>query len=287
MPSKISWTDETLNVNWGCTKVSDGCKHCYAERVTERFFPKRRFNQFVPQPHVIDQPFHWARPRRVFVNSMSDLFHEDQQADYLDLVFGMMAACRRHTFMVLTKRPREMQEYFRPEWKLPTQNAEQRIKKIVLRMGVTNGQDVETILNDWMWPLPNLIIGTSVENERIFPPRVNALINTSARWRFISAEPLLGPINLNEYLATGFIHQVIVGGESGGHMKGVDNPRHMQMQWARAIKEHCVQHNVAFFFKQASGIRPGMHPYLVEEDGSKWRWEQHCGYHTLPERVYA
>lgn len=286
MPSKIAWTDETLNVNWGCTKVSDGCKYCYAERVTERFFPKRRFNQFVTQSHVIDQPFHWVKPRRVFVNSMSDLFHEDQKADYLDLVFGMMAACWRHTFMVLTKRPRAMQGYLTSEWKLPNQNIEQRVKKIALRMGATHGKDVETMFNAWTWPLPNLIIGTSVENEAVFPARVNPLINTPARWRFISAEPLRGPINLNGYLATGFIHQVIVGGESGAHMKGVDNPRHMQMQWARAIKEHCVQHDVAFFFKQASEIRPGMHPYLVEEDGSRWRWEQHRGYRTPPERVY-
>ncbi len=163
MPTRIEWTDETWNPLRGCTKVSPGCKHCYAETFAERFrgVPGHPFEQGFNlrlAPHKLDEPLRWQRPRRVFVNSMSDLFHEDVPLDYIQRVFGVMAEASKHTFQVLTKR---------------------------------SGRLV-ALHEQLPWPA-NVWMGVSVES-RAYVQRIEDLVQVPAAVRFLSCEPLLGPI---------------------------------------------------------------------------------------------
>lgn len=226
MGTIIRWTDETWNPATGCTKVSQGCKNCYAQALAERFRGQRNFpNGFDLELHPsrLDKPLHWRKPRKVFVNSMSDLFHERIPHEFRARVFDVMERCPQHTFQILTKRP-----HIAAEWAGP-------------------------------WP-SNVWMGTSVEDGRV-AHRIDILRTIPATVRFLSCEPLIGPIpdiNLDG------IHWVIVGGESG--------PKHRKMDhdWARSIRDACLVQNVAFFFKQDSGPRTEMRPIL---DGE--RWEQY------------
>ena len=207
----IEWTDKTWNPTVGCNKVSPGCKHCYAETITKRFrqnFPNGF--DFTLHPERLEEPRRWRKPSRVFVNSMSDLFHERMPLDFLQEIFGVMAECPRHIFQVLTKR---------------------------------HGRLVE-LAPQLEWP-QNVWMGVSVENQD-YVQRVDYLREVPAAVRFLSCEPLLGPLNLN----LEGIHWVIVGGESGkGH-------RPINAEWVRDIRAHCREQDAAFFFKQWGGIRP-------------------------------
>ena len=207
----IEWTDKTWNPTTGCNKVSPGCKHCYAETLTKRFhqnFPNGF--EFTLHPQRLHEPRRWWKPSRVFVNSMSDLFHEHMPLAFLQDVFRVMQECPQHVFQILTKRHERLLE-------------------------------LEAELH---WP-ENVWMGVSVENQA-HAHRVDYLRQVPATVRFLSCEPLLGPLQLD----LDGIHWVIVGGESGlGH-------RPIEVDWVRDIREQTREADSAFFFKQWGGIRP-------------------------------
>lgn len=218
--SAIEWTDATWNPVTGCTKITRGCDHCYAERLAERFrgLPGHPFEQgfdLTPRPERLDQPLAWRMPRLIFVNSMSDLFHKQVPTTFIDQVFSTMEAADWHIFQVLTKRSSLMRAYLRRRY--GQQSAPQHI---------------------WC--------GVSVEDQAALA-RVRHLQHTPALTRFLSLEPLLGP--LPKIDLTG-IAWVIVGGESG------PRARPMQTEWVRAIRDHCQQAAIPFFFKQWGGLTP-------------------------------
>lgn len=242
--SKIEWTDATWNPVRGCTKVSEGCRNCYAETFAERWrgvegHPYEQGFDVRMVPKKLDEPLHWRKPRRVFVNSMSDLFHEAIPTHYIHDVFATMGAARQHTFQVLTKRPHRM-------------------------LGVlTSGYFPEKYHDDYgplqsrFWPLPNVWLGVSVEDQKTADERIPLLLKTPAAVRFLSCEPLLGPVNLDSgsrggpprYLSYEVDHyaridQVIVGGESGSRA------RPMHPNWARSIRDQCQAAGVPYFYKQ-------------------------------------
>lgn len=214
--SSIEWTQATWNPVTGCSKVSPGCAHCYAETFAERWrsTPGHPYEQGFDLrlwPGRLAQPLRWRRPRMIFVNSMSDLFHEDIPMDFLRDVFDVMVAAEHHTFQILTKRHDRLAELARS---LP-------------------------------WP-PNVWMGVTIENRR-FVQRAERLREVPAAVRFISAEPLLGPL---EGLDLDGIDWLIAGGESG--------PRHRppKADWIRELRDRCIGEDVAFFFKQWGGRRP-------------------------------
>lgn len=226
--SGIEWTDATWNPVVGCTPVSPGCLNCYAARLALRLgsMPNETGDKYRDtatrardgrpvfagiirtDERALDLPARWRSPRRVFVNSMSDLFHEDVPIDFIERVFATMEANERHTFQVLTKRP----------------------------------ERAAHLAGALPWP-PNVWMGTSIETFRYYT-RIDALAEIPAAVRFLSCEPLLGPL---EALPLSGIHWVIVGGESG------PEARPMQREWVRSIKRQCRQHDCAFFFKQWGG----------------------------------
>ncbi len=291
--SSIEWTDVTWNPVRGCSRVSPGCEHCYAEGMAARFsgpglpyegLARRAGNgeprwtgavRLVPE-HLAD-PLSWRKPRRVFVNSMSDLFHERLTNEQIAAVFGVMAAAPRHTFQVLTKRADRMRDWF--EWVDKTKvdagcsaamlcaeeacNAEFDGPGAARLLGLHPGSGAA-------WPLPNVWLGVSVEDQQRADERIPELLKTSAAVRFISAEPLLGPVQLSRWMrpmriaaqriatrmtaALGSEHVVIsnesgldwviVGGESGHGARPFD------LAWARSIVADCEAANVACFCKQ-------------------------------------
>ena len=216
--SAIEWTDATWNPVTGCTKVSPGCAHCYAETITLRF---KWGGPFLPgkstirlHPERLDAPGKWRTPRRVFVNSMSDLFHEEIPFEYVRKVFHKMETYDAHIYQVLTKRPERMLEFV--EWDKQTER----------------------------WP-DHVWAGTSVENQYWADRRIPILQQIPANVRFLSVEPLLKSVDLSPYLSS--LQWVIVGGESGYRA------RPMNEQWAQRIRDDCVDVGVPFFFKQWGG----------------------------------
>jgi protein gp37 len=213
--SSIEWTDATWNPVTGCTKISPGCKHCYAYRMAKRLQAmgqERYRNGFdiALQPDLLKQPFHWKAPRRIFVNSMSDVFHEAVPESYISRIFATMADADWHSYQVLTKRT-------------------DRLRKLADRLP---------------WPR-NVWMGVSVESEA-YLPRVRDLQAVPSAVRFLSVEPLLGRIRR---IPLRGIDWVIVGGESG------PGARLMQPEWAREIRDQCMTADVPFFFKQWGGTR--------------------------------
>ncbi len=213
--SHIEWTDTTWNPVTGCTKISQGCKYCYAERLALRLQAmglQRYRNGFdvTLQENALHEPFRWNRARKVFVNSMSDLFHEDVPLEFIKRVFDVMREVPRHTFQVLTKRS-------------------ERLRELAAQLP---------------WP-QNVWMGVSVENEHVVS-RIDDLAVLPAAVRFLSCEPLLGPLRS---LPLAKIHWVIVGGESG------PGARPMQLEWVEDIFQQCRAAEIPFFFKQWGGVR--------------------------------
>ena len=222
MTSKIEWTNETWNPVTGCSKVSEGCKHCYAEREWARLSanPKtvyhgRKFTDVMFHPERLDQPLRWKKPRMIFVNSMSDLGHESIPLDFTDRVFGYMNMCRRHTFQILTKRPK-------------------RLREVVLHALDEEGLSV----------FPNVWLGVSVEDQETADERIPLLLETPAAVRFVSYEPALGPVDLSRWVIHPRLDWVIAGGESGPKAR----PSHPD--WFRTVRDQCQAAGVPFFFKQ-------------------------------------
>lgn len=253
--SAIEWTDATWNPVIGCSKVSPGCAHCYAEALTMRFAatwkvpglpwtPANASANVLLRPERLDQPLRWSNSRMVFVNSMSDLFHEHVPDAYIARVFAVMARAQRHIFQVLTKRPERMAALL----------SSRRWTRSVARI-------VEPALPaaHISWPLPNVWLGTSIENRR-FVSRAELLNATPASVRFISAEPLLGSLVPSLDLAG--IDWLIVGGESG--------PRHrpMRVEWVRELREAARSAETAFFFKQWGGRTSKRNGRVL--DGRTW-----------------
>ena len=226
--SKIEWTEATWNPVTGCDKVSTGCKHCYAERMAYRLQRMGSANyragfRVSLHPEMLDRPLSWRRPRRVFVNSMSDLFHEQVPAAFILRVFDVMRRAHWHQFQVLTKRA-------------------DRLAALDARLD---------------WP-PNVWAGVSVESG-LYLDRIDHLRRTTAAVRFLSLEPLLGPL---EGLDLDRIDWVIAGGESG------PGARPMERWWVRDIRDQCVRAQVPFFFKQWGGVRKSRSGR--ELDGRSW-----------------
>lgn len=223
--SGIEWTDATWNPVTGCSKVSPGCAHCYAETLSLRFgwskrpwLPKYAAENVVLHPERLDQPLRWRRPRRVFVNSMSDLFHELVPDAFVHDVFDRMARADWHSYQILTKRPERMAAVVQAYYARHPGQA----------------------------PLFHVWLGTSIENDR-WSGRADALRATPAAVRFISAEPLLGPLSSLDLKE---IDWLIVGGESGA------GARPMDPSWARDLRDDAVARGTAFFFKQWGGWTP-------------------------------
>src|SRR3954451_11828990 len=211
--SAIKWTEATWNPVTGCSKVSPGCAHCYAETFAERWrgIPNHPYGQGFDLklwPHRLEQPLKWRRPRMIFVNSMSDLFHEDIPAEYIAEVFDVMVRARWHTFQIFTKRHARLAE----------------------------------LAPDLPWP-GNVWMGVTIENRR-FVHRADYLRGVDSAVRFISAEPLLGPL---EGLNLDGIDWLISGGESGYQHRPVNE------EWIVELQERCEAEQVAFFFKQWGG----------------------------------
>lgn len=314
----IEWTDRTWNPVTGCTKVSQGCKNCYAERMHERFNGKGSFRQVICHDDRLTIPLKWKKSSKIFVNSMSDLFHESIPFEFIDKVYAIMALCPQHTFQVLTKRPARMAEYFKtrdenmveirqaaeiivcrdPHLFHVTEKLKGEARKQIGPVHITS-----TILPNlkeagWFWdvtstdsgneskleyegdwPLKNVWLGVSVENQQTANERIPLLVRTPAAVRFLSCEPLLEKIKITfaprsmdlkccMCEGTGFIkdtacirchgtgknpgaiHWVICGGESGSAA------RPMHPKWARSLRDQCQQIGAAFFFKQWGEWKP-------------------------------
>lgn len=213
--SGIEWTEATWNPLTGCTKVSPGCKHCYAERLSKRLQAMGQANyangfKLTLHEHMLERPLHWAKPQTIFVNSMSDLFHKDVPVEYILRVFDVMRRAHWHRFQVLTKRPERVLE-------------------------------LDPLL-PWQ---PNVWMGTSVETAR-YADRIDLLRQTGAAVKFLSLEPLLGPL---PDLDLAGIDWAIVGGESG------PGARPLEEAWVTDIRDQCLAADVAFFFKQWGGVQ--------------------------------
>lgn len=290
----IEWTDATWNPLRGCSRVSEGCRHCYAEGVARRFsgagLPYEgliakggQWNGAIKLvPEMLDQPLRWTKPRRIFVNSMSDLFHENVPEDFIDQVFAVMAMAERHTFQVLTKRPERMRDY--------CQRLQARASEIAQRAVFLWGGVDPDGLYDWVQdrvargPLPNVWLGVSAEDQLTYDDRVGVLEQTPAAVRWVSLEPMLAAVNANlamcmnghgwvtpvvvnngkdygcphcmtvvtrcgsrgpgAFLKSRGIDWIVVGGESG---KGA---RPLHPAWVRALRDQCKAAGVPFLFKQ-------------------------------------
>ena len=240
--TSIEWATDVWNPMTGCTKVSPGCKNCYMFRLYPRLNGmgvkgyEKSANELQLVPERLRQPLRWAKPRRVFVNSMSDMFHEEVPDSYLREMFIVMTKANSHIFQILTKRPERADS-----WWFDNKG----------RYGV--GAD---------WP-DNIWIGTSIENQD-YDWRANYLCRLPAHVKFISAEPLIGPLSLKRYMGKGKLGWVIVGGESG------PGARPMEEQWAKDIRNECVGSGVPFFYKQKGGVRDKHSGSKAILDGRTW-----------------
>lgn len=294
----IEWTDATWNPVTGCAKVSQGCKHCYAERDWARLsaprpkpniYTGRNFTDVRCHLERLDQPLQWRRPRRIFVNSMSDLFHDDVPDQFIADVFGIMAAARQHTFQVLTKRPQRMRDLL--------------LAGCMSRFEADAEETAAIYTDEWplQWPLPNVWLGVSVEDQATADERIPLLLQTPAAVRWISAEPLLGPVDLRfgdplgedddssvgcypcwwrdagrheHYIGEGCgrgIDWVVAGGESG------PKARPMHPAWVRSLRDQCAVAGVRFLFKQWGEYGPAVldarddevEPWRIYPDGKR------------------
>ncbi len=285
----IAWTDASWNPVTGCTKVSQGCKHCYAEREWARLtantkataYYGRAFTDVACHEDRLDQPLRWSKPRMIFVNSMSDLFHEDVPDEFIDRVFAVMALAEKHTFQVLTKRPERMRRWF----DVGHDNREHAVGQAMREIAASRGGDDAGLPE---WPLPNVWLGVSIEDQTTADERIPLLLQTPATVRWVSAEPLLGAVDLErvawpnkcghrvDVLRGGYWNKahcialgpsadlgeakggftnhsdfpatldwIVCGGESGG-----PKARPMHPDWAEDLQSQCEEAGIPFFFKQ-------------------------------------
>ena len=270
--SKIEWTDRSWNPVTGCTKISPGCKNCYAERFAERmkYNPKalpKYLNGFEVTMHhnLLREPIRWQKPSRIFVCSMGDLFHDRVPFEFIDKVMATVAHAWWHTFIILTKRPERMLEYFMkakedsyrysPRQQTGTIGIPLNDDRMNVRLSTISGLEIDYR----MWPLCNLWLGVSAENQELFDKRVRQLTFIPAAVRFVSFEPLLGPLDIYRELAYGQwdlnqdikhtqkIHWAICGGETG------PGARPMHPSWVHDLLAECQAAGIPFFFKGWGG----------------------------------
>jgi len=285
----IEWTERTWNPLVGCEYVSAGCAGCYAAREAAgrlsgtalyaglTYRPEGRLPRFTGEVRTVEarveQPLHWTKPRKVFVNSMSDLFHDEVPDEFIARVFAVMGLAEWHTFQVLTKRPQRMARLlaspeFREAWLAArdelamTAHIQRLVRRGVVSLAVS-------------YPLPNVWLGTSVENDRYARIRIAPLLATPAAVRWVSVEPLLGPVSLAPWLDRDWIGSaaggsgaphplldwVVVGGESGPRARPMDR------EWVRTIRDDCAREGVPFLFKQWGEWLPCSSPVSVDCDG--------------------
>jgi protein gp37 len=290
--SDIEWTSSTWSPVRGCTRVSPGCQACYAERLAGRFsgpgqpydgFARGRKEDYnggsgLPRtngqwrwtgevrviPEHIAIPLHWKRPRKIFVNSMSDTFHEKLSHEEIATLFGVMAACPQHTFQVLTKRPQRMHKWFAWVKRAAIRGVTPAdIIHFFAKLDLPNERSLAYASSRPVWPLPNVWLGTSVEDQPRADERIPWLVKTPAAVRFLSVEPLLGPVDLTRWLGPD-INLVIVGSESG------HGARRMELAWVRSIRDQCVAAGVKLFIKQFS-TPAGKKLSLPVLDGRQWK----------------
>ena len=226
--SRIEWTESTWNPLTGCTKISPGCKYCYAERMAKRLQAMNQPNyvngfKLTMHEHVLEKPLDWKTPQVIFVNSMSDLFHKDVPLEFIQRVFDTMKRAHWHQFQVLTKRSERLAE-----------------------------------LSPYLEWTDNIWMGVSVENEK-YAFRIDDLRKTGAKIKFLSVEPLIGPISKMNLKG---INWVIVGGESG------PGARPLEREWVVNIRDQCLKAKVPFFFKQWGGVQKKKTGRLL--DGRTW-----------------
>lgn len=295
MSSKISWCDETINPVVGCSKISAGCNNCYAENMARRL-ASIGFAQYqdiigVERNGIIkgewngstafvsselEKPYKWRKPRSVFVSSMGDLFHKSVWRCWIDDVLRMVAHNSEHTFILLTKRPERMKEYF-------DLCDRELVGELTAAYQLSHGTDPHDLAANW--PLPNLVLGVSVENQQTADERIRVLLQIPAAKRFVSIEPMLDSVDLYRggwsFLSplhppsgnkTGWkrgLDGVIVGGESG------NNARPLCASWVRSVRDQCSAAGVPFMFKQASR-------HAMTRD-----WELENGFPTLDYRIHT
>lgn len=298
--SAIEWTDATWNPVRGCSLVSAGCTNCYAMRQAHRFSGRGQPYEGLTKmtshgpvwtgkirlvPELLDQPLHWRKPRRIFVNSMSDLFHENVPFRFVDTVFAIMAMTGRHgrdephTFQILTKRPQRMLKY------LLTPDRPHLVYRAIEIVASAANENERA--GCWLaqtkqrfFPLPNVWLGVSVEDQATADERIPLLLQTPAAVRFLSCEPLLGPISFEGLFAnpanprdgTNALEEIdwlIAGGESGPRAR----PSHPD--WFRDLRDQCQAVGVPFFFKQwgeweIASAANGHHDCSMASNGARW-----------------
>ena len=283
MANPIGWCDETINPVIGCSKVSPGCKNCYAERMAarlalmpqtaERYAGITDRGKWTGETEFVEselaKPLSWKKPRRIFVGSMTDIFHESVLDEWIDAVFGLMSLCGQHTFMILTKRPERMKEW------VTTHNVGVCQIGLLCETDIDVSSKTETgrlrkhddsAVNDW--PLPNVWLGVTAENQEEADKRIPLLLQTPAAKRFVSVEPMLGEIDLAKYLPSQnrvqstifsaekngtvpiLLDWVICGGESG------PGARPVHPGWVRGLRDQCQGAGVPFFFKSWGEFSP-------------------------------
>jgi len=282
--TKIEWTNSTWspirarnlktgNLGWHCERVSEGCKNCYSSSMNRRlgtgldFKPGHRADvEIFLDEKMLLAPLRWKKPRRIFVNSMTDTFAEFVKDEWIDRMFAVMALAPQHTFQVLTKRPGRMQTYC-------CDPQSQRIWRLACNMGQP-GRALSATLAKFgsPWPLPNVWLGISAEDQATADERIPLLLQTPAAVRFVSLEPLLGPIDLVQCKAVtietpgmepaGCIDWAIVGSESGRSARPCD------LSWVRSLRDQCESAEVPFFWKQH--VENGRKISSPEMDGRKW-----------------
>jgi protein gp37 len=280
--SAIEWTDATWNPIVGCSIVSPGCTNCYAmsmaaridkmtlsshyEGLTKQVNGKQVWTGKLARApyYIFTAPLRWKRPRRIFVNSMGDLFHEDVPDAWIDTVFAVMVIAHEHIYQVLTKRSARMRAYFSDELKMRGRIYDAAEKLSTEKFGSRS-------IGLGVWPLPNVWLGVSAENQHWLVQRATDLVETPAAVRFLSCEPLLNPLDLTPFIfpvnqwahlggdwlnnypfcyPKNRINWIIAGGESG------PGARPMHPDWARSIRDQCAAAGVAFFFKQWGEFLP-------------------------------
>ena len=282
--SGISWTDSTWSPIIGCTRVSEGCRNCFAERNAIRMAgPGGRYEGLVAShdggprwtgvvkfmPRDLDQPLRWKRPRRIFVNPMSDLFHEGLSDAQIAAVFGVMALAPQHTFQVLTKRPRRMLEWFDSATRLrvggwsgiidppPLVHPPTACVRSFHNFIGASERDIDPRVDlrvraaiGAQWPLPNVWVGVSAEDQATLDARMPDLLRCPAKVRWVSLEPQLGPVDLRPWLPFDNLQWVVQGGESG------PRARPFHPGWAVDVIEACKKAGVPYFFKQQGAWKP-------------------------------
>lgn len=291
--TRIEWTEYSWNPITGCTPISEGCQNCYAQRMAKRLagrcgYPADDPFRVTLHPDKLNEPLKWKKPRRVFVCSMSDLFHEDVPFEFIDYMFAVMGRSQQHTFLLLTKRPERMREYLQA-------GRYQEILHIAYKLnfrpeGLGKGIDNP---NDMRW-WPNVWLGVTAENQQRADERIPILLQIPAAVRFVSVEPMLGPVDLSKWLGGTWycetcectvdpefvpfseihypcenyldfipgIDWVICGSESG------PNHRKTKIEWIRDLREQCISANVPFFLKQME--INGRMVKMPELDGKIW-----------------